>query len=402
MKNNLLSKRLIICVLSVLILFVFSMFMISCYEHDNYIKVSNYKINTLVGLVKNKYPEVSDKEILNILETSEDKNSYFKQYGFDIESDSLINDLDSLNKKYMIIKMVTILIFIFVIFFTIVIYNKKHNNRIDDLIESLKKIDKVNYELDLEDSVEDKLSLLKQDLYKLSIMLKESSINSLNDKLVLKESLQDISHQLKTPITSINIMLDNMINDDDMDIKTRNKFVKQIKREISNMSFLIQNILKLSKFEANVIEFKSRKVTVSELIKDSIHNVDNLRDLKDVNIISNLVDCSVCVDKRWQVEAVTNILKNALDYSDVGSEIVIDVEDNKVYTSISITDNGRGMSEEDTINIFKRFYKGKNSNSDSVGIGLALSKAIVERENGIISVMSELGKGTSFIIKYFK
>lgn len=402
MKNNLLSKRLIICVLSVLILFVFSMFMISCYEHDNYIRVSNYKINTLVGLVKNKYPEVSDKEILNILETSEDKNSYFKQYGFDIESDSLINDLDSLNKKYMIIKMVTILIFAFVIFFAIVIYNKKNNNRIDDLIESLKKIDKVNYELDLEDSVEDKLSLLKQDLYKLAIMLKESSINSLNDKLVLKESLQDISHQLKTPITSINIMLDNMINDDDMDIKTRNKFIKQIKREISNMSFLIQNILKLSKFEANVIEFKSRKVNVSELIEDSIHNVDNLRDLKDVNIISNLVDCSVCVDKRWQVEAITNILKNALDYSDVGSEIVIDVEDNKVYTSISITDNGKGMSEEDTINIFKRFYKGKNSNSDSVGIGLALSKAIVERENGIISVMSELGKGTSFIIKYFK
>ena len=187
--NNLLSKKFILCICVVFVLFMFLMFMINHYEHKNYVMVSNYKINTLVGLIKEKYPDVSDKEILNILEKNVDNNTYFKQYGYDIKSDGLINDLEIANKKYMSLKVIITLIFVIILFVIIVMYYRKHDNRIDDLIETLKKVDKINYELDLEDSSEDKLSILKQDLYKISVMLKESSINSLNDKIILKESL---------------------------------------------------------------------------------------------------------------------------------------------------------------------------------------------------------------------
>ena len=272
----------------------------------------------------------------------------------------------------------------------------------DKIIKCIENINRKNYELDLDELSEDKLSILKQEIYKTTVMLKENADNSLKDKINLKNSLQDISHQLKTPLTSINIMLDNIIDNPEMDIEIRQDFVKQIKREINNITFLVQSILKLSKFEANTITFNREEVSVKKIINETVKNVSNLSDLKNVIIeINDKCKNKLKCDYKWQVEALTNILKNAIEYSYEGNKVIVDCEDNNIYTQIKIKDFGKGMDDEDTLNIFKRFYKGKEANKDSVGIGLSLSKTIIEHDKGVVIVESMKNQGTTFIIKYF-
>ena len=214
--------------------------------------------------------------------------------------------------------------------------------------------------------------------------------------------MEDISHQLKTPLTSICIMLDNLISNPDMEEETREQFLNKIKREITNLNFLINSLLKLSKFEANAITFYEEEVMVGDLIKEAILNVNSLSDLKNVKInYSNKHQEKIVCDKKWQIEALTNILKNALEYSHSQGKIDIAVLKNDLYLEITIKDYGKGMDSKDLKHLFERFYKGKNASSDSIGIGLALAKSIIEKDNGKITCESLVNKGTTFKIKYF-
>ena len=249
---------------------------------------------------------------------------------------------------------------------------------------------------------EDELSILKNEIYKITVMLKESADNSLKDKKQLKKSIEDISHQLKTPLTSILVMIDDLIDDSEMDKNIREEFIRKIKREVVNINFLVQALLKLSKFDANTVEFTKEEIFIKDIIDAAIKNVSSLCDLKNIKIETNGDDkIKLNCDFRWQVEAITNIIKNCIDYSVNGSKIVINYEKNNVYLLVTIQDYGDGISKEDLPHIFERFYKGENSASESIGIGLALSNAIIKGDNGNISVNSEKGKGTTFTIKYF-
>ena len=277
------------------------------------------------------------------------------------------------------------------------------DKEIDKIIRLLEKINHKNYELNIDELSEDKLSILREEIYKTTIMLKENADNSLKDKINIKNSLQDISHQLKTPLTSINIMLDNISDDPNMKVEVREEFIRHIKREMASITFLVQAILKLSKFESNTITFYPKEVSAQKIIDAVISNVSNLSDLKNICIVvDNRCKNKIKCDFKWQVEALTNILKNAIEYSYNDNKVIFECDDNNLYTEFRIKDFGKGMSEEDTINIFKRFYKGKNAGKESIGIGLSLSKAIIEKDNGQIVVESKKEKGTTFIIKYFK
>ena len=249
---------------------------------------------------------------------------------------------------------------------------------------------------------EDELSILKNEIYKTTIMLKEAADNSNKDRIKLKKSLEDISHQLKTPITSILIMLDNIIEDPDMDASVRNDFIIDIKRNVANINFLVQTLLKLSKFDSNTVNFIKQENELENIAKESIQNVASLCDLKNINIELNIKNNSKIVcDLKWQIEAITNLLKNAIEHSKDNEKVVITVDSNNVYSMIEIQDLGDGIAEKDLPHIFERFYKGENSTSESIGIGLALAKTIIEQDNGNISVDSD-GNGTRFIVKYFK
>ena len=187
-----------------------------------------------------------------------------------------------------------------------------------------------------------------------------------------------------------------------MDVNTRHEFISDIRREIVNINFLVQALLKLSKFDANAVEFIEKEVKLSKIIDSAIKNVMPLCDLQkvEINIEVNESDTLLC-DEKWQVEAISNILKNSVEYSNSGGTILVRAQKYKLYTQIDIKDNGKGIEKEEIPHIFERFYKGKNSSKNSIGIGLALSKTIIEKNNGNISVESKVGEGTRFVIKYF-
>ncbi len=278
------------------------------------------------------------------------------------------------------------------------------DRKLAEITQYIRDINKGNYRLRIDDNTEDELSILKNEIYKTTVMLKEQAENSLADKRALKDSLSDISHQLKTPFTSILIMLDNISDDPDMEAELRGEFIEDIRKKIRNVNFLVQSILKLSRFDANTVSFRNREVPLSELVRGAIDNVSVLCDLKEVNIsVTGSGEGPVFCDARWQVEALTNLLKNAIEHLQPSGSIRITLESNKLYSQIEIRDNGSGIAPEDMEHIFERFYRGKGfygADTENAGIGLALSRAIIRQNNGSISVDSKPGEGTVFVVKY--
>lgn len=403
MKNREYLKKYLIQILIVVIVFLISYIFVSKLEYNEYKKSFNYKINGIFLFLQEKYPDITKEDLIEILNSDNSKTNILEEYGYDVEIDSLLVQNDELNVRYNIYKLVIIGLCLVALIYLFVTSHLESDKEIDKIIRLLEKINHKNYELNIDELSEDKLSILREEIYKTTIMLKENADNSLKDKINIKNSLQDISHQLKTPLTSINIMLDNISDDPNMKTEVREEFIRHIKREMASITFLVQAILKLSRFESNTITFYPKEVSVQKIIDAVISNVSNLSDLKNICIVvDNRCKNKIKCDFKWQVEALTNILKNAIEYSYNDNKVILECNDNNLYTEFRIKDFGKGMSEEDTINIFKRFYKGKNAGKDSIGIGLSLSKAIIEKDNGQIVVESKKEKGTTFIIKYFK
>ena len=403
MKNKIRLKQYIISTFIVSICLFVLFLALNIYEYKTYTNNFNNKIGAIISVIKDKYPEITDKEIAEIINSDEfETNDFFTKYGIDINNKSILIKNDKDYHIFLVINMSFLTITIIILLILYIRYNHKKENDIKDIIKCIEQINKKNYELQIDSISEDELSILKNEIYKTTIMLKESAENSNKDKINLKKSLEDISHQLKTPLTSILVMLDNIIEDPDMDINIRNDFVRDIKRNVVNINFLVQALLKLSKFDANTVHFIKQENDLKTIIKESIKNVSPLCDLRNINIEYNAKEKSkIICDAKWQIEAITNIIKNAVDHSKNNSTVTINLSNNNVYSMIEIIDKGEGISKKDISHIFERFYKGENATSDSIGIGLALAKTIIEEDNGNISVESNKN-GTKFTIKYFK
>lgn len=401
MNNKTILKKYLFIIISLSIIFIISFIFLNKYEYDKYKKSENNKINSIVVKVKEKYPNVSDKEIIDIVNSKDSENIFFSKYGIYIDTNSIdINNEINFN-KYILINTIYIIISISSIVIIILLYERKKDKEINKIVECINKINKKDYTIEIDDNSEDELSILKNEIYKTTIMLKESAENESKGRKELKVALEDISHQLKTPLTSMLIMVDNLIEEPDMDKNLRQEFIKDIKRNIFNINFLVQSLLKLSKFDSNTIIFNKKDYLVKDIIDESIKNVSPLLDLKNITInIKGNNDININCDYKWQIEAISNILKNCIEYSNNDSNIDIIYNTNNVYTAITIIDYGEKISSKDIKHIFERFYKGSNSKSESIGIGLALSKSIIEKSNGTINVKSD--NNTRFIIKYYK
>ena len=404
MKNKIELKKMCItsCIVAIIFLIIFSILIYKQYKTYTY--NFNQKIAGIVDNVLEKYPDIEKREIVEILNSSDKTNNeILREYGIELDKDSVILENNTDFQKFIIIDINTLIVFILMLSIIFFKYNHSESKKINEITKYIEEINRGNYKLNIEENTEDELSILKNELYKITVMLKEVAENSQKDKTTLKDSLSDISHQIKTPITSILIMLDNILSDENMPEDIKKDFIKDIKREIINIKFLVESILKLSKIDSNSIKFIKKEVFIKDIIDEAVKNVSMLSELKNIEIIVSGDDSikTIC-DLKWQVEAITNILKNCIEHSYENRKIYINYNQNNMYTELKIEDNGTGIDVKDLPHIFERFYKGKNSSSDSVGIGLALSKSIIESNNGYIQVDSELNKGTTFIIKYLK
>ena len=403
MSNKIELKKSIIISLVITIIFSIFMAIINIYEYKEYTKNFNKNIASIIDIIQSKYPEISTDEIIGILNSEKiTQNNSLKKYGIDLEKDTVILENNKINNKFIKIEIILLITTSVSLLIVFILYERKQDKEIDKITKYLEAINDKNYTLKIDENSEEELSILKNELYKVTVMLRENASNTLKDKINLKRALEDISHQLKTPLTSILIILDNLTDNPEMDYQTRVEFLHDLKRETTRIQSLIQSILKLSKFDSNTVQFIKQDIYLKQIVDEAIKNTGSLADLKNIKInVEGNKKIKLNCDLLWQIEAITNILKNCIEHSKENTQIDIKYNNNSVYSYITITDYGEGISKEDLPHIFERFYRGKNSLNESIGIGLSLSKTIIESNNGIVSVESNSDK-TTFIIKYFK
>ena len=297
-----------------------------------------------------------------------------------------------------IIALVALLIMIIIS----LIFTKWRYKQIEELSQYLKRIAGGEYSLDIRDNDEGELSILKSEIYKVTVTLYEQASLLKKDKHFLADSISDISHQLKTPITSMFVMTD-LIRDESLPHNKRMEFTMNIHSQLERLQWLVASLLKLSKIDAGAIDFKKENVNVKELINRSIEHLLIPMEIKEQTLeITGDEHIQIIGDFNWTSEAIANIIKNCIEHTPCGGKIGASFSESSIYTMTKIYDNGEGILKSDLPNIFNRFYKGKNAHNDSIGIGLAMSKSIIENQGGTVEVTSEKNKGTQFIIKFYK
>lgn len=398
------KNKILIFGLCYIIIAIFVFLMLSQIQYEKYTNQMNIVIAEIVDKIVEKYPDIEEEEIIKILNGTEQsqKKYILEKYGY-TQNTVAIEEISKERSTFIKIDIVIIIAGGIAVTSVLLSYNKKREEKISDINSYIGKVNRGNYELKIEENGEDELTKLRNELYKTTVLLRETAENSEKEKTNLSNSLTDISHQLKTPLTSIRIMIDNIQNNPDMDEKTRNEFIEDISKQIDWISSLVISLLKLAKFDAGSIVMRDEEINVKKLIQNIISNLAILIDIKDIKIEENISEqITLFADYNWQLEALTNIIKNCIEHSFDGGKIKIEAESNSVFTKIIITDEGEGIGKKDLNRIFERFYKSEKSSENSIGIGLALAKTIIEKERGYIKVESEVGKGTKFEIKYLK
>lgn len=251
--------------------------------------------------------------------------------------------------------------------------------------------------IDIRDNKEGPFSILKNDIYAFAQSQSEQLTQVEAERDILAEYMADISHQLKTPITSMMIMMDLL---EDAEPEKQQEFIQNIKFSLSKMEWLIGTLLKMAKLDARAITFAPQKVKVSELIQEVMSSVEILLDINNQSVILEQ-NVEIYCDKKWTIEALTNVVKNAMEHSPKEGTITIDSGVNPMYEWIAVTDSGIGLRKEQYAALFKRFENSTNENGFGIGMPLALS--IMKGQNGDIDVeCGGNGKGATFLLKFFK
>lgn len=281
------------------------------------------------------------------------------------------------------------------------IYLYKQSNRIKNLSKYMNNILNNNYSLDIRDYEEGDLSNLKNDIYKMTVKLKEQSDLSQKDKKYLEEILSDISHQLKTPLTSMYVINDVLISDKKITPEKKQEFLIKNRRELERIEWLVTTLLKMSRLDSGSEQIKTTNISLKTLFKRVLEPLEIPIELKNQNLVLEYdPEIIVNIDLNWTTEAFINILKNAHEHTKENGTIIIRSNDTPIYTEIEIIDNGEGIDPKDLPHIFERFYKGK-SNKESIGIGLNMAKKVINLEKGDIKATSTK-EGTIFNIKFYK
>lgn len=273
--------------------------------------------------------------------------------------------------------------------------------KIGRLAESLNDAAAGREQLRLEEYQEGELSVLASEIYKLTVQLREQAGQLREDKLFLEQSLSDISHQLKTPLTSLSVM-NELLHDEDLPAKKRKEFLDSTGRQLERLDWLLSALLKMARLDAGTVRLVSGPVGAIATVRKAAEHLLIPMELKDVRfVVEGDEDAVFLGDASWTREAFANFLKNSVEHTNAGGSVTVTVSNTPLYLSVVIADTGCGISKKDMPHIFERFYRGENSAEDSVGIGLNMAKSIITRENGTITVESKPGEGTKFIIKFY-
>ncbi len=354
------------------------------------------------GIMEN-HPELEQEMIEILNQKNYDSNlALLDRYGFTkLSRLSYLSYVKSLEDYTLRIIFLSFLFCFFFFLILVFIFSIKKNKRIRDINDYLFRVLQNDYKMNLKDYKEDSISSLKNDILKVTNKLRNVSEKSYLDKKNLERTLSDISHQLRTPLTSLHIINDVLSSGSVKKAEEKNFLIQQ-KEQLERMEWLIVTLLKMSQIDSGTIVFQAKEESILEIFNEALKPSLILLELKQIELnmeISSDLKCNM--DFHWTVEAFVNLIKNAIEHTSSKGHLNIRASDNPMFVEMVIEDDGEGISKSDLPHIFERFYK-CNTKSESIGIGLNLSKTIIEKQHGVISVSSEEGKGTTFVIRFFK
>ena len=280
-------------------------------------------------------------------------------------------------------------------------FSKKRFADIAKLSASIDKILHGEGLLDISRNDEGELAILKSEIHKMTARLREQSDALLADKIMLTDAIADIFHQMRTPITSMNIML-SLLSEEEISEERRISLTRELKKQLEKTTWLVETLLKMSKIDAGTALFREDKVSVSELITKSVEPFLIPLELKGIELHTSAANEIFVGDLTWSAEAVSNLVKNCMEHTPEGGYIDISAKETPIYTEITVKDSGEGFLQEDIPHLFERFYKGKNASSESIGIGLALSRMIISSQNGTLSAANAKDGGALFTVRFYK
>lgn len=280
-------------------------------------------------------------------------------------------------------------------------FARKRYKKIASLSNSINRILHGQDTFLITDSVEGELSILNSEISKMTTRLKESSDLLLADKVRLTEAIADIFHQLRTPLTSMNIVV-SMLSEENLVFERRLQYTREIKKQLQRIEWLVETLLKMSKIDSGTALFREETISVSELIKKASDPLAIPMELRGQTFNIVVGEETFNGDLLWTTEALGNILKNCMEHTPENGRIDIHISDTALYTEIIVHDSGEGFNEEDIPHLFERYYRGKDSNEGSIGIGLALSRMIIAAQNGTVTAANSADGGAQFIIRFYK
>lgn len=279
-------------------------------------------------------------------------------------------------------------------------YFRKQDKLLEDAESKIQAFLAGDMDARIENDEEGELYKLFWSINNMSAVLTSKAAKENREKAFLKNTISDISHQLKTPLAALNIY--NGILEEAEDIEQVREFVYLSERELDRIETLVQNLLKITRLDAGSMVFHKEEENISEIIKDiELHFAYRAETEGKSIVVSGADDATFFCDRDWMTEALENLVKNALDHTKKGDRITIEWSCFHTLLQIEVKDNGCGIHPEDIHHIFKRFYRSRFSkDSQGLGLGLSLTKAIVEAHGGTIEVDSEIGAGTSFMMNF--
>ncbi len=255
--------------------------------------------------------------------------------------------------------------------------------------------------IELERFDEGELSILHSEINKMMLRIREQNDSLKKDRKYLADSLADIAHQLRTPLTSLNLVLSFLTKASDEE--ERNAFGREAEELLVRMDWLIRSLLKISRLDAGVAEFQNETLVLNEIIRSAYRPLAIPMDLRNIDMKINVPEnITIQGDSGWLTEGFQNILKNCMESVEKNGKIEVLYEDNILYTEVIIRDNGVGFQKEDIPYIFDRFYRSKNNQASGYGIGLALCKMIIVKQNGTIAAGNDQKGGAVFRIRFPK